>query len=389
MPDVIVVGGGIIGAACAYELTRAGAAVTLIEKEELAYGASGRNQGLWLLPDAPECVEMARRSLAMYLDAAPKAPLAVHLDREPYGLVLAATAPEDLDAPDAVGVAADAGARVERLNASELHTLEPALADDLPGGWFVHDGHRLDPAALTVGLALLAADSGATIRHHVGARALVDEGERVTGVVTDDGVLKADEVVIAAGPWSPLLLQPVGVRLPVNAARGWLVRVRPATPPLGHLVEAAGWRGSVERWSAVRNPSAGDIAGGGLPTAELGPLLHPHDDGTVLIGSSRQAWLTPEPEDRTSVQRLLQAGIRLVPALADAEVLHAWWGLRPMSPDDRPFVGRVRDGLVVATGHGSEGVILGGGSAEVVRAAIVGDAPPFDPAPFDPLRAVR
>lgn len=75
-----------------------------------------------------------------------------------------------------------------------------------------------------------------------------------------------------------------------------------------------------------------------------------------------------------------------MPALADAPVLATWSGVRPVSPDERPMLGWVRDGLFIATGHGSEGVILGAGSAEQAAALILGSEPPFEPPPFDPRR---
>jgi glycine oxidase len=117
--------------------------------------------------------------------------------------------------------------------------------------------------------------------------------------------------------------------------------------------------------------------------------VHPHLDGTALIGSSRAAWLTPEPEDAAVPQRILADAIRVVPRLGDAPVVASWWGLRPMTPDDRPLIGRVREGLVVATGHGSEGVINGAGTAELVAATVMGRAAPFDALAFAPLRFDR
>ncbi len=115
--------------------------------------------------------------------------------------------------------------------------------------------------------------------------------------------------------------------------------------------------------------------------------MHPHRDGrSVLVGSSRQTWLTPEPADTDVVPRLLAAAIQIVPALARAELLSSWWGVRPLSPDERPFVGPVREGLHVATGHGSEGVILGAGTAQLVACQLADEKPPFDPSPFEPLR---
>ncbi len=84
--------------------------------------------------------------------------------------------------------------------------------------------------------------------------------------------------------------------------------------------------------------------------------------------------------------KIVHGAIRLLPALADARVRSAWWGIRPMTPDERPMVGRVAPGLSVAAGHGSEGVILGAGTGRLIAAQLLGEDPPFDPEPFDPGR---
>ena len=387
MPDIAIVGGGIIGAACAYELSRAGASVTLIERDELASGASGRNQGWFVLPEDPLLEAMARATLPAYLDVAASAALPVWIDREPVGHLLVALESDDVPrAQDALTAATAQGVAIQELDAAELHEVEPAVSRDAVAGWLLDQGHRLDPAALTVALALDAKAASADIRHHVRARAFVHAGDAIRGVVTDDGPIHADTVIVAAGPWSTALLDPIGVRLPVSGARGWIVRVQPAGGTLRHMIEHAGWRFGPERLADVARPSAESVAMNGMPPADVGAVLHLHADGTVLIGSSRQAWVTPEPEDAGVPQRLLRAGIRLAPSLGDATVVSTWWGLRPTTPDERPLVGTVRDGLVVATGHGSEGVILGAGTAKLVASIVLGGAPPFDPVPFDPFR---
>ena len=205
MPDVAIVGGGIIGAACARTLASAGAAVTLIERAELASGASGRNQGWFVLPEDPLLEPMASATLPEYLAVAgsASAPLPVWMDPEPVGHVLVAmdeggmqTAAEDLASAAAHGV------QVDILDPAALHEIEPAVTPDAVGGWLLHEGHRLDPASLTVALALLAKEAGANIRHHLHVRALVRDGDAVRGVVTDEGRIDADEVIVAAGPWS-------------------------------------------------------------------------------------------------------------------------------------------------------------------------------------------
>ena len=98
MSDVVIVGGGVIGAACALELAERGAAVTLIERDHLAAHASGRNQGLWVLPEDEANLPMAQASLARYLEIAPDAPIDVGLDPEPVGMVLVANDRQEFQA---------------------------------------------------------------------------------------------------------------------------------------------------------------------------------------------------------------------------------------------------------------------------------------------------
>jgi len=385
MPDVVVVGGGIIGAACAFELAERGASVTLLEREELAAGASGRNNGLWVTPVDPALLPMAKISLARYLEVSEASPVPFRLDREPIGLVAAALDDEEMRTGEqAHQLYRAAGVGVDRLEAAEVLQLEPAISSHVLGGWLVHHGHRLAPAALTVSLALMAAERGATVRHHLPVRAVLEEGGRVGGVMTDEGRIGADEVVVAAGPWSLALLDPIGVRLPITGARGWLVRLDPTPGLLRHLVASAGWEEATGRREdgAVRAGSLEEVS------AATSTLLHPTTDGSLIAGSSRQPVITPEAEEPGVPARIVRGAIRMVPALADAEVRSAWWGIRPLTPDERPVVGRVAEGLSIACGHGSEGVILGAGTGQLVAAQLLGDDAPFDPEPFDPGRFV-
>ncbi len=242
MPDVVIVGGGVIGAACAMELAERGAAVTLVERDHLAAHASGRNQGLWVLPEDAANLPMAEASLARYLQIAPDAPIDIGLDREPVGQILVANdRAEYRAAVEAVEIARSHGVDVDELETPRaIRDAEAAMSPNLAGAWLVHHGHRMDPGALTVAMALAAADRGASIRHHLHARALAVKDDTVRGVVTDDGVIEADTTIVAAGPWSQQLLDPVGVRLPITGARGWIARLRTDPHLLTHLIESPG-----------------------------------------------------------------------------------------------------------------------------------------------------
>ncbi|HEX6332507.1 MAG TPA: FAD-dependent oxidoreductase [Actinomycetota bacterium] len=389
MPDVVVIGGGIIGVACARELARGGASVTLLEKDELAAGASGRNLGYLDTSKDPVLAPPARAGLGIYLEVADAAAFPVFLDRDPIG-TLAVTLDEDeldglrewIDAAVAVGVP------VERVEPAELARLEPALSPAVIEAWLLREGHRVDPTALTVAMAADAREHGATVRHHVAARRLIVWSDRVTGVMTDDGPISADVTVLAAGPWSASLLRPAGVPVPVAGARGWLVQVAPARPTITRWIQA-GARRLPGREGPIEAPVPLRAFAGGARTTEVLPFLQPAPDGTVIAGTSREPSLAADAVEVDVPRAVAEQAARLVPELADASVLSTWSGVRPVSPDERPLIGSVLDGLVLASGHGSEGVILAGGTGRLVRALVLGEEPPFDPAPFDPVRSGR
>lgn len=391
MPDIVVVGGGIIGAACAFELAGRGASVTLLEKDELAAGASGRNLGYLDTSKDPVLAPLARRSLERYAEISADPPTPFFLDDEPIGTLAVTIEQDELVDLRAWAASAEAvGVRVERVD-DRLRELEPELSPDVLEAYLLHEGHRVDPLALTVCLGALARNAGATIRHHAPARRLVARGDSVTGVVTDDGIVGADTVVLAAGPWSPAIARPLGVSLPIASARGWLVHAAPERPLFRHWIQSGARRLLAGREPAMAaEPGALRLSmrefGEAGETRDVAPMIQPAPDGSVLTGTSREPSFATDPFD-LDVPRIVAAqAARLVPALAEAPVLSTWSGVRPVSPDERPMLGWVRDGLFVATGHGSEGVILGTGSAEQAAALILGTEPPFEPAPFDPMR---
>jgi len=262
MVEVLVVGGGVIGASCAFALARRGARVTLVERAELAAGASGRNHGLVLSPGDPVLAPLAGSTLSLYREIVEDAPVPLRLDAEAIGVLVLAG--ED-DREQALGAAeADAaracGVPVEELDAGGIREAEPGVASTLVQGWLLDDGRRLDPAALTVSLALLARGAGADIRRNLTVRALLADGEAVRGAVTDGGPLLADHVVVAAGPWTSSLLRTAEVELPTVGARGWLVHLGGPGGPT-RIVERAGWRPLPEE-EAMPPPRGADLARG-------------------------------------------------------------------------------------------------------------------------------
>ncbi len=365
MPDIVVVGGGIIGTACAFELADRGASVTLLEKDELAAGASGRNLGYLDTSKDPVLAPLARRSLERYAEISADPPTPFFLDDEPIGTLAVTIDEDEIEDLRAWAASAEAvGVEVERVD-ERVHELEPELSPEVLEAYLLHEGHRVDPLALTVCLGALARGTrgrrSATTRRRAGSSR---RGDRVTGVVTDDGVLGADAVVLAAGPWSPAVARPLGVSLPIASARGWLVHAAPERPLFHHWIQSG-----ARRLLAGRDPAPASEPGSlrlsmrefgeAAEARDVSPMIQPAPDGSVLTGTSREPSFAADPYD-LDVPRIVAAqASRLVPALAEAPVLSTWSGVRPVSPDERPMLGWVREGLFVATGHGSEGVILG------------------------------
>ena len=383
MPDVVVIGGGVVGAACAYELARRGSTVMLVERDELAAGASGRNQGWFVLSDDPPLRPMSAGSLATYREVIEGSEVPVRFDPDPVGHLMVATTAAGAEVlRSRVADREAAGTHAERLDDATLRDVEPALAPDLAEAWLLNQGRRIDPGALTVALALAAQANGADVRTHCTVRDVVEDGSRVTGVVTDDGVLPADTVVLAAGPWSSALARKRGIALPVTGARGWIVELDGTPGLLRHLIEEedGDW---TERETA---PTAAEL--GEAPPRDPGvsALLHQSYDDAIVCGASHHLALRPEAEDVDAPARIARRAARVVPSLAHLTVRGIRWGIRPMSPDDRPLVGWLRDGLLAATGHGPEGVLLAGGTAQLVASIVLDQPPPFAADAFDPFR---
>ena len=379
MPDVIVIGGGVIGACTAWQLAERGADVLLLERGALASGATSRSQGLLLPPDHAPMVPLFERSNTLYDSLAEAAGIDIGLDREPIGTLMLAT--DDAQLPLLVD---DPRMDGELLDAAAVLEAEPALAAGISGGLLSPHGRRSDPGAITAAAAMAASAAGARVLRHVEVRRISERA-----VISDEGVHRADSIVLAAGAWSRPLARAAGHDLPIRPVRGWLAVTAACPPLLRHVIYEAGY-------SAAEGPQPGDAVSvselgrgdlardGAAASHAMG--LHQNRDGSIMIGASRSAALREGDEGPVALRENAARACRLVPALADLEVATTWTGLRPFSADGLPYIGRLEPWLVVCAGHGSEGILSGAGSAQLAAEIALGEAPFTDPAPFSPAR---
>ena len=356
MADVLIIGGGIIGASLAAQCARRGMIVTLCERDRLAGAASGHNAGFVVGPHPPELQAIAELSLREYRELHFSTGGAFAYDRDSIGsLVVAEDAADLADAPG------------ELLTGAGLREIEPELAGDLAGGYLI-EARRIDPAAATMAWADEARSYGAAIHTSCEARGLVRRAGTVVGAITDEGQLLARTTVIAAGPWSWQLTRGTGFDVPVRGVRGFVAVTRPAPFRLRHLIEDAAWDPM-----SLAPVTVQTLADGGPRPSSFATGLGQDDDGRIVIGASHTRGTEDHEVAPDTLAEVCRRAIRFVPALAELEVAATRSCLRPMTPDGLPLHGPVpgEAGLVLCCGHNAQGVTWGPGAGSAVADSLV------------------
>lgn len=362
--DVVIVGGGVVGCGSAWELASAGARVLVLERSVPGAEASSAAAGILgaqVEAHAPgPLFDLSLRSRELYPAWSRELQAATGIDIEfrrsgvlrvqPNRRALASTAREH-------AFQKRRGVRLELLDHAELGKRIPGLAKQA-GALAFPDDARVDPPKLLRALRIAAERAGAKFRSGAYAqRVLVDSG-RAQGVELGNGEhIHASHVLVAAGSWSSLVQ---GVPLPeggVAPARGQIVELSLPVPFTSWVV--------------------------------FGPrcYLVPRDDGRLLVGSTLEFVGYRREVTASAVRDLLTAAIELAPPLAEATLTGTWSSFRPYVRDGLPVLGATNiSGLLLATGHHRNGILLAPITAKIVRALVLGRRPPVDLRPFSPLR---
>ncbi|MGQ4486204.1 NAD(P)/FAD-dependent oxidoreductase [Streptomyces sp. SAS_281] len=375
--DVVVVGAGAVGAACAYYATRSGLSVAVADGGPVAGGTTGAGEGNLLVSDKPPGPELAlaRLSAALWQELSGVLPGAVEYERK-GGLVVAADERSLATLTATAAGQCGAGVRTTAVAPHELPELEPHLAPGLAGGVLYPEDAQVQPALAAAHLIRAARDAGAAL--HTGrpvTAVLTGPTGVVRGVRTGAGDLLAPAVVNATGVRGGEFAALAGVELPVLPRRGFVLVTEPLPPLIRHKVYAAEYVADVSSASAALQTS---------------PVVEGTPAGPVLIGASRERVGFDRTLSVPVISRLAEAAAALFPVLGTARVLRAYHGFRPYLPDHLPAIGPDRrvPGLFHACGHEGAGIGLAPATAALVTAAIRGEAPPLDAEPFRPDRFV-
>ncbi len=375
--EVVIIGGGAIGVATAYELSLRGVKVVLLEQDGLARGASGRNHGfLWLHTRYPgTSLDLCLASAKRYRTLEQELDFGFEL-RRCGGLVTATSESEAGILREFVGQRRELGFDFQFLTGDEARQLEPDLSPNvIAASYFAGDSH-VYPFLLVAGLANAARRQGAMIQTGCRVKQIEMTGGRITGVSHNGGTIRADTVVLAAGAWSPLVAQTVGLDLPIVPTRLEMMVTVPVPRRVNAVVEDPLAIANYPVFQLCESWSREKIVAN--PVEEHGKrftlLVAQASSGPVIVGETSdrvgyRADVTP-----TGIRVVAQRGQLLFPFLAKVPVVRTWAGWLPTTPDDLPLIGRVSgiEGLVLATGHNGYGIMLTPVSGVLAADAVTG-----------------
>ena len=363
--DIIIIGAGIVGAACAEACAEAGHTVLVLDQGPIGAGTTGAAMGhLVVMDDSPEQLTLTHYSRQLWLDRAAELPADV--DYQQCGTMWVAADQEELQA-----VATKAAAyrkeniQTQVVNASELRELEPALNPDLVGGLRVPEDAVVYPPTAARFFLERAQARGTELRLGVTVKACLPAG----GVTLSDGeTISAGLVINAAGCAAPHL----SPGIPVHRRKGHLVITDRCPGTLHHQTIELGYLKSAQA----------------LGTDSVAFNIQPRKNGQLLIGSSRQHGDESRAVDQEILQEMLQRARRFVPALGRLAAIRVWVGFRPATPDKRPFIGPslVSDKIWLATGHEGLGVTTSLATARIIVDLIAGRRPDIPAEPYAPAR---
>ena len=363
--DAIVVGAGIVGAACAAALARDGWHVTIFEKSFASAGTTSVGMGhLVAMDDSPEQLALTEYSLRLWRELGSALDARAELD--PCGTLWVAEDESQLGALRTKRATyAAAGIATDVLDQAALSEAEPNLRKDLVGALRVPQDSVVYPPGATLALLDVARGHGAVLRENVEVREIIPNGIRLDGET-----IRADVVIVAAGSWSPRLIS----GLPIVPRKGHLAITDRAPGFCRHQIVELGYLTSAHV----------------MTSESVAFNVQPRSTGQVLIGSSRELVGWNAAINRDILRRMLERATHFMPELVDLSVIRCWTGFRPATPDKLPLIGAWAPiaGAWIAAGHEGLGITTSLATAELLADLIAGRATQIDAAAFSPTRAM-
>ncbi|WP_438350034.1 glycine oxidase ThiO [Paenibacillus sp. FA6] len=335
--DAIIIGGGVIGSSIAYHMSARGMNVILLERDRLGSQASNAAAGMLAaqaeMTEVGPMFDLARASRALFpklaTDLRELTGIDIGLKRK--GLLRVAVTEADVtEIQRTLAFQKTVGEQAEWLSLEQVKQREPGISSDLLGAMLVEEDGQVDAPELCLAFAKAAAALGAQIKEFTEVKSLIYAHGRMTGVVTSEGTVHADQVIIASGTWSGPLLEQAGLTCPIYPVKGECFSVLSHTPLLQSTIFSHGC------------------------------YLVPKKGGRLVVGATATAHSYDRKVTLKGISKLLESAKQLLPGIVETEWERAWSGLRPQTLDGLPYLGEHPSlkGLYVAAGHYRNGILL-------------------------------
>lgn len=382
--NVVVIGGGVAGAAITYFLTRKNVEVILVEKGAIASGTSGRCEGDVLICDKEPGFDSRLGKLSQDLFPQIAQELDYDIGWTQKGSLLAIENEEEMEvAKTFCARLAAEGLPVRILDRHEVREVEPHLAEDIVGGMETDGDGSLYPMGLVYGLVSDAKKRGAQILTHNAVLDIKrDRNGSIARVITQQEEIITPQVVNAAGIWAPFIGKMVGLDIPIRPRQGQML-VSERTFPVGprKVMEFGYMMAKFEGGTYTRKVT---------PEMEkfgVALVFEPTEAQNFLIGSSRRFVGEDTSCDVEVLRAMAQRAIRFFPVIKDINIIRSYAGLRPYTPDHLPIVSETEvPGFYVAAGHEGDGIGLSLITGKLVTQMICGEPLEIN---VDPLRLGR
>ncbi|MDM8542481.1 FAD-dependent oxidoreductase [Desulfococcaceae bacterium HSG9] len=346
--DVVVIGGGIIGTAIAYFLSRQKIDVILLEKDGIASGSSGACDGAVVMQTKKPGVhlKLAMESHALLSRMQDHLQMPIEFEQN-GGLIVIETDEEKTAMKQFVKAQRQAGLDVELLDHKQLHALAPHLSDHLISATYSPQDSTINPIALTLGFAMGAKQMGAEIITGSTVSNIEVEGRQISAVETAAGKIETRTVVNATGVYASEIGRMLGIEIPIKPRRGQLL-VTEARPDL-----LKPWLGSANYIAAKFNPQLAKEGAGGVSIDQT-------QNGNFLIGATREFVGYDKRTTTEGLKQIASRAVQILPVLKNMHLIRAFAGLRPYTPDGLPILGKVEKikGFIMAAGHEGDGIAL-------------------------------
>ena len=346
--DAVVIGAGVIGSSIAYQLTKAGCSVTLVDRSEPAGETSGACDGLVFCQSKKPGIhlQMAMESKKIFDGWVDELPFDMEYETT-GGMVTIESDAEYLAMEKYVEQQRAGGLEVALLDTKTVHEMEPALAESVVGAAYSPMDGQINPLTLNLGLAFGAKQLGATLLMREPVTEVLRKRGKVTGVKTTKREIRAPIVINAAGIYAPEIAQMIDLALPIKPRRGQLLITAPVARMISSCMISASYVAS------KFDPSL-------AAEAARAVSLEQTETGSLLLGSTREFVGYDRSTTPDGIARIAKNASRVLPGLKNIQIVRAMAGLRPYTPDGLPILGFVDEveGFVMAAGHEGDGIAL-------------------------------